>query len=244
MNALSWSFSSYSTAMQCLYKHRRIYIEGLPSPDNFDFAFGSAIHSAIRVAVEQTDDAEAIFDIYWATYEKAPYPRSRYSWSELRVIGKDIIRKFVKSWAKRYVPQIVEVRAYSEYKGIKLEGTLDFAGTFDGVPSLVDWKTSSYPYDKDKTLIALQLYLYAYLAIKEFGFTPTQIIYAPFIKSAGSIQTPLVLPFREEDMYRHLDGMLSYIAKLTATPDAPKNPNSCLMGKMKCPFFDHCWGKS
>lgn len=240
MSDASWSYSSYSTAMQCLRKYKHIYIDKLqPEQDSGDLKFGSAIHSAVNGALEG-EDGEALFSLYWSSYANASLQYGRFKHDALASIGGDFMRKFAKFYIPRLKPVIMEQRAYGEYKGMKVEGTLDFYGELDGVPSLIDWKTTAWNYDKDKTLNALQLHLYAYLCITEHKLIPQQIVYFPFVKSKSSIQEPVILPLDTKRMYALLDDMQRYVNSFAAVGDA-KNPNSCLMGMLKCPFFDKCW---
>jgi hypothetical protein len=236
----SWSFSSYSTALSCLQKYKYVYVDKLQQEQEIgDLAFGKAVHSAINGSLEG-EDGEMLFDLYWGTYKTLPVEYGRYKWDYLQNAGSELMRKFVKFYKPRLEPIIMEKRAYSEYKGMKVEGTLDFYGKLDGVESLIDWKTTGYPYDKDKALIALQLHLYAYLCINEFKVVPKQVVYFPFVKSKGSIQEPIIIPLDESKMHAMLDTMKAYVDKLGSSSDAPKNYNSCIMGTMKCQFFNKC----
>jgi hypothetical protein len=236
----SWSYSSYSSALQCLQKYKYIYVDKIqPEQDSGDLKFGSAIHSAVNGALEG-EDGEELFKLYWDSFAESPLVYGRFKHDSLSNIGADFMRKFAKFYLPRLKPEIMEVRAYGEYKGMKVEGTLDFYGTLDGVPSLIDWKTTGYAYDKDKALNALQLHLYGYLCLTQHKKAPEQLVYFPFVKSKGSIQEPVIIPFDIGRMHAMLDDMKAYVEGFKQIGLA-KNPNSCIMGTMKCPYFNRCW---
>lgn len=206
-------------------------------PLSAELAFGSALHSAINACLTEECDEQELFLTYWNSYENLEY--GRFNHHEMMLIGLTLLKKFRKAYKPRLVPHTMEVRLYSEYKGIKLEGTMDYVGDYDGVLTLFDWKTTTYPYNKDKALNSLQLYLYAYLCQESLGVTPKQLGYLPFVKPTAAIQTPIIIPFENNKMLAMLNDMVEYVK--TMSKEYPRNPNSCIQGKMVCPFFDRCW---
>lgn len=236
--SFSWSYSAYSSALRCLQLYNYVYVDKLPQtgPESGDMKFGSALHCAIN-AILNGDDGDIIFDIYWASEQHKAHEYSRYKWPELRELGLNFLSKFRRLHAKKYKVEQAETRLYSEYKGVKLEGTADFIGTYEGRPSLRDFKTAAYNYDASKSVIALQLYLYAFLA-KVTGFTPETLGYDVFNKGTGSIQT-LTWEFREEDMYEALDQMIAYLTAVDTSSKA-RNYGACMIGKSKCSYWDKC----
>lgn len=238
-----YSYSSFSTALQCLQKYKLIYVDKLQGEESGDLAFGTAIHSTINAILEGEDGA-VTFSVHWTALKDKEMTYGRFKWAALGEIGYNLIEKFTKYHAAKFKPVYMEQRFYAEYRGIKLEGTADFLGEYEGVPSLFDWKTTGYPYKAEKALVCLQLYLYAYLGIQAKGYVPKQIAYFPFVKSTGSIQRPIIIPFDEKAMYEHLDNMVDYIAKLEHGGGYPKQPNACIMGSMLCPFIQRCWGSN
>lgn len=239
----SFSYSEFSTALNCLRKYKLLYVDRIieAQTENGDLVFGSALHSAINTVLEG-GDGEMGFEIYWDSYKGKEVAYSRFKWEELREIGLNFVSKFKRFYAPKFTPMVMERRLYSSYKDIKLEGTMDFIGEYEGVVTLFDWKTTGYPYAKNKPLTALQLYLYAYLCQQELKITPKQIAYLPFVKSTGSIQKPLLLEFKEETMLHMLDTMVDYITKLKAGDSYPKNPNYCIQGQRECEYMARCWG--
>lgn len=242
MSKFSWSYSDFSLALSCLRKYKLLRIDKIveDAPPSGDLVFGSALHSAINYCLSGNDDAIDYFVSYWETYKDKPLEFSRFGWNDLDRIGSGFIRKFEDRYKSKLKPVIMEKRLYGSYRTVSLEGTMDFIGEYDGVMTLFDWKTTGYPYDKNKSLTALQLYLYAFLCIESAQIVPVQIAYLPFVKSTGSIQTPIILPFKKENMYYALDQLIEYVNLFERQNVYPKNYNECIKGKMVCSMFNVC----
>lgn len=236
----SWSYSAYSSAVQCLQKYKLCYIDKIaPDYDSGDMAFGSALHSAIN-GILTGEDGEALFEIYWNSYEGLPLNYGRFKWPQLKELGLNFCSKFARLQASKYKLEFAEERLYGEYKGVKLEGTLDFYGLYKDKLSLRDFKTSGYNYADEKKFTSLQLYLYAYLAITNGKKAPETLGYTVFNKGVGSIQD-LTWDFSEATMYAALDDLVSY-CKLLTGGEYPKNLNSCMIGSQRCAYFSKCHG--
>lgn len=237
----SWSFSAYSTALQCLRKYKYIYVDKLmpEGPESGDLLFGSALHSAINASL-LGDNGEALFEIYWMAYKDKEIEYGRFKWKELAELGANFIRKFVKYHSPKYKLEFAEKRLFSEYRGIRLEGTLDFYGLYNGLRSLRDFKTSGRNYEAEKSDCATQLYLYSYLYLANNPAAGIDTLgYTVFNKGTGSIQD-LTWKFDENKMLEVLDELVSYTKHLTATEEYPKNFQSCLDYSRKCPYYDLC----
>lgn len=236
----SWSYSQYSAAVKCLRYFKYVYIDKLDSgvPGSGDLAFGSALHSAINSSL-LGGDGEDVFSIYWDSYKEKEVKYGRFDWEELRTLGLNFISKFERLHSKKYEIHTAEKRLYASYRGIKFEGTIDFYGKYNGSASLRDFKTSGYNYDKSKALCALQLSLYAFL-VKSGGDSIETVGYTVFNKGTGSIQD-LTWEFDEKKMYRDMDELVDYL-ELLDKGKFPANLNSCIMGSMKCDFFEKCYG--
>lgn len=241
MKDFSWSYSAHSSALRCLQLFHFVYVEKLAQtePESGDMKFGSALHCGLN-SILQNEDGDAVFELHWGTEESKPHEYSRFKWPELRELGLNFLSKFRRLHAKKYVVTQTETRLYGEYKGIKLEGTPDFIGTYNGVNSLRDFKTSAYNYSSDRPVTALQLYLYAYLA-RGTGFVPETLGYDVFNKGTGSIQT-LTWDFKEEDMYKALDHFVGYLRAVDTTSKA-RNYGACIIGKSRCSQWARCHGK-
>lgn len=236
----SFSYSDYSSLVQCYRKYKLIKIDKVQILQSGEMAFGSALHAGIHAALE-SEDPEAVFDLYWQSEKDKNLTYGRHKWDELQKMGERFVGRFGRLHAKKFVAQKMEERLYSTYAGVSVEGTPDFIGTFEGDATVFDWKTSAYAYPKEKKDIALQLYLYAFLAIQNIpGFMPKKLGYLVFNKGVESIQT-LVWDFDINKMHDLLTGMTNYCKKIDGEKDFPKNPNACIMGSIKCSFYDRCW---
>jgi hypothetical protein len=239
----SWSYSAFSTAVQCLQKFQLCYVDQVaPDYESGDMAFGSALHSAIN-AILQGEDGAQVFNIYWRSYEgKEHVSYGRYNWVQLLELGEVFASKFARLHAKHYQLERAEVRLYSEYRGVQLEGTFDFYGQHYGKRSLRDFKTSAYNYAKERGDMALQLYLYTFLARSNGMAAPETLGYTVFNKSLGSIQD-LTWDFSEKKMIEALDGLVDYCTLLGNTAKYPKNLNNCMIGTNRCQYYSRCHTK-
>ncbi len=224
----SWSYSAYSKAHECLACFKRGYLDGEPQPgaESGDLLFGSAMHSAWN-ALLSGEDYEAVFETYWGMYkERRDIEYGRFKWAELHDMGHKFLSKFNRFHAKRFSLDKSEIRLHGEYNGVKLNGQFDFLGTLDGKYSLLDLKTSARNYEKEKEHVALQLNLYAYLALRNGLKYPDHLGYVVLNKGTGSIQEPLVWDFKEDKMYSMLDDMTNYCKLIAKADTFPKNPNA------------------
>lgn len=237
----SWSYSQFSAALKCLRYFKYVYIDRLDSGSlvSGDLAFGSALHSAINSVLLGGDSGD-VFSIYWDSYKDKDVKYGRFNWEELRTLGLNFISKFERLHAKKYEIHTAEKRLYASYRGIKFEGTVDFYGKYNGSTSLRDFKTSGYQYSRDKPLCALQLSLYAFL-VRGLGEPIETLGYTVFNKGTGSIQD-LTWEFDEKKMYWDMDELVDYL-ELIDKGRYPANLNSCIMGSMKCDYFEVCHGK-
>lgn len=237
----SWSYSALTSAVTCLKKYEHQYLlKTKPDYESGDLAFGSALHLALNASLTG-GNGEEVFLVYWKSYKHKSLVYGRHKWQDLENLGVQFLAKFEKLHKKKYKLHTAEVRLYAEYKGVKLEGSLDFLGEYDGVMTLADFKTSSMKYEEEKVQTSFQLYLYAYLVIANGLPKPEQLMYVPFLKSVGGIQTSVVLKFDEGDMHKALDEFVAYCTLFDANPKwFPKNYNSCLGYGRKCEMWSKC----
>lgn len=237
----SWSYSVHSSAVSCLRKYKLCYIDKLaPDYESGDLVFGSALHSAINGTLTG-DNGNEIFELYWSTYAEKDLKYGRFKWEELNQLGRGFCTKFSKLHAPKYKLEFAEERLYGEYRGVKLEGTLDFLGDYAGERSLRDFKTSGYNYAEEKKDTALQLNLYTYLAITNGKAAPKTLGYTVFNKGTGSIQQ-MTWEFDEKIMYSMLDDLVDYCTLVGSSRTYPKNLNSCIMGSQRCSYYNQCHG--
>lgn len=243
----SFSFSEYSAALQCMRKYKLLVVDKVvvPGLESGDMSFGTGIHAGVNALLEGLD-GENVFQMYWeheGTRELA-FSSSKFNHEKLMEIGLQMLSKFKRLHLSKYKMIQGETRLYGEYRGIKLEGTPDAIVLYEGKKTLFDFKTTGYSYAKTKIDTSLQLYLYAYLYYMNSGEWVEQIAYLPFVKSTGGIQGPLVKSLSRNTVYRCLDDMVSYIEAMRGLGSFPRNPNSCHMGSIECPYIETCWRQS
>ena len=210
---------------------------------NPNLIFGTTVHEALNTMLKYDYEMSvSVFEMAWKVHKDRPVRWDRDSWDDYRSMGITFLRKFDQYQLKRFKYLSGEKRLYAAYEGINLEGTPDAVVEYDGIHTLVDFKTSAYNYDKDRVRASLQLYLYAYLCLRN-GIRVDQVMYLPFIKNTGSIQTPLIETIDNDKMHNMLDDMKEYVSLLSVNTTFPKNVNSCIVGTNKCDYFNYCWGK-
>lgn len=236
------SFSEFSLAMQCLRKYKHVVIDRLhtDTDDSADIEFGTAMHEGVNAYLEG-DDGLAVFTVYWDSIRDRQMIFTRFDWAQLKELGIRLLARFEKKHVKHLKPFSMEKRLYGEYKGIQLEGTPDFFGTYQDIPVLIDWKTAAYRYPDEKLHTSLQLNLYAFLGVQKLGYRIDQMGYLVFVKSSETIQGPRLVDFSEKTMYDMLDDMVEYYGKMKKDGTYPRNPTACVQGSQRCLFIDRCW---
>jgi hypothetical protein len=238
----SWSYSHYSLALQCLRKFKYVVIDKLEPEglESSDLGFGTALHAGLN-DILTGKDGEVTFGIMWDAMD-GTLQYGRYKHPELKELGLNFLSKFRRLHAKKYKIEQAEKRLFADYRGVKLEGTPDFIGYFEGRPSLRDFKTSGTNYAKEKAPSSVQLHLYAYLTQRETGFVPATLGYDVFNKGLGSIQI-LTWEYSEKLMYTHLDNMIDYLEMMDKQTTYPKNMNNCMGYNKVCEYFSLCFPK-
>lgn len=236
----SWSYSAYSSALRCLKEFDYTYIQKIPEgATDSDLRFGTALHASLNEELINKNGKE-LFKVYWESEKEKFQDTGRFNWDQLNDLGNKFLTTFGRKYAKDLIVQEAEVRAYSEYKGIKIEGTADFIGTYQGRPCVLDFKSSAYNYKREKSVVALQLYLYSYLATSKLGFVPETLCYMVFNKGTGTIQV-LEWDYKRDKQIEALDNMVKYIQGFQQDKqEFPKNYNSCIIGTRKCKYWSRC----
>ncbi len=245
----SYNYSAISLSRKCGKYYQYVYIDKLKpqAQSSGDMAFGSAIHLGIEACLTG-DDGKEDFLTYWGIEKSKDNRYSRFGWSELRSQGLTLLTKFDTRYKKRIQIHQMEQRLYGSYRDIKLEGTPDVIGDFDGVPSIIDFKTSSSNYHKEKIRTAEQLYLYSYLAKTVLGYEVKQIVYIVLVKGqVPSIQTALIRDFKQAECDRVLNDIYidcKRLEEMQLKKDFTRNLNSCIFGeKGECDWFRACFPK-
>lgn len=253
---VGYSYSMLSAYMACAYKYKCLYVDKLDfgQPASGDMSFGTAVHLGLNDCLSGGNGTD-LFLAYWDTEKEKELRYGAFDWAKLRELGITFIERFIRLHASKLKPVSMEQRLRGTFaNGVAAEGTPDFVGDYDGVPSVLDFKTSFREYDHSKLLSNPQLYLYAELARQVLGYEAKQVVYKVFIKKDQRIQT-LVEPIDPVRMSRMLDMLGTYAkeAELLAEgaragvvlteADYPRNHNACINGSFLCDSYEHCWGK-
>lgn len=225
------SYSSLSTADRCKRLYKYLYVDKLTpeEPKSINLTFGSAIHSGIE-EIFSTGTYES-FEIVMRT---APNPDA------LIVTGKRLLSNFQKNHKSDFEMFQMEQRLGLDLPDLRIEGTPDFLGLYQGVPSVVDFKTASQRYNDDQITCGDQLLLYAYLAQKCGVYTPKQIVYVVLIKTKDPYIQVLTKPIDSLKFEERIANILEKSQQLVKTDKFSQNFNSCLAFGQRCPFWSRC----
>lgn len=152
--------------------------------------YGTALHLGIRTILDGEDGVEP-FIMYWDSLKDTHMQYYEHSWKNLRELAVDnFLPNFKSRHSKKFSNYSQELQMSTGFLDKhSIKGTADFFGSYEGIPTVVDWKTSSRAYRKNKIEVNLQLYVYAKLIKETQGITPKQIMYKVFNKKDGSINT-------------------------------------------------------
>lgn len=233
-------YSKLNTYRTCPRLFHMQYVEkSLPMDNSLDTEFGTAMHLGINDMLEGGDGI-TVFRVYWEGVDEN-LKKFRFDKKCLAYNGEVLLERFERLHLKNFKPHQMEERLYDEAN--KLEGTPDFLGAYRGIPSVVDFKTSSSRYDKRKIIAEEQLSFYAHLAALT-GYPVQQKVYVVFIKDFKnpSIQI-LKQDLTPEAIHETISNIKDEQTKINESPKMTKNPLSCVRGPIVCPAFERCWGK-
>lgn len=242
---MSHSYSSIDAAQKCLQYYKYVYIDKI-KPEEKDSAalhFGTALHMGLE-QVLLGNDYHSPFQIYWDTLKDKDLQYGRFdTWDNLAATGPLFLDRFKRLHAKKYEIFSLEKRLYTKLDKFHVEGTPDFVGNYEGVPSVVDFKTSAYPYDRAKGECNEQMYFYAYLAQQALKYEAQQLVYVVFVKGKDPRIQVLKYPLTSEKLESMLVNVKAWIQDLSERTEFLKNRRGCLMGTYKCSFWEKCYGK-
>lgn len=237
MNDIIFHYSAIDTAYQCLEKYRLRHIEQIPMEvESGDMHFGTAMHLAMSAYFEGLDP-ESVFLRYWDSIVNKELRYTVFDWAKLRDKGLVFISRWVRLHAKKYEPFKVEERMKIKLNGFNVEGTADFIGLYEGIPSIVDFKAYLKILDKTKIITNEQMYLYAHMSKEFFGYEIKQIAYVGFVKLEDRIQTNLKIELTPAKTKSMLDNVTLMMRDLSTRKEFPKNRNSC----QYCEYFNRCY---
>lgn len=244
----SYSNSMLSAAYRCQKYYKLLYVDKLTQEGKHsaDLQFGTSMHFAIENYLVHKSDPVESFKMSWepAAHE---LEYGRMGREALEINADILLPRFERLHAKKIKVEQIEQRLFGTLKGsmgdIKVEGTPDVLGQYEGVPSVIDFKTSGFRYPKEKVYLAEQMYLYAHLAAQN-GFKTEQVVFMVLIKGT----TPSIQVLTRKITQGEIDRVISNIYiqcqalnKAEVSDLWSRNTNSCIMGERKCGFYQQCW---
>lgn len=206
--------------------------------------FGTAMHAALEEYL-RGGDGTVTFQAFWEAERGKPITYyNGETWEGLLDDGQVLLARFQRLHLKHLEPQFLEVKLDGSYQGQPLSGTCDMAGKYKGVDSVIDFKTSAKPYEKDKIRTSEQMYIYNHMLMEAHNFNARQHVYMVFKKSYLSAVPSIQVITREVPVSELISVMANVGAvaeEITKRSLFTKNKNSCMMGKYKCEMWSHCY---
>jgi len=244
-NLDSHSFSMVTTANRCLRLYKLNFIDKLRTfpPNSSALEFGTAMHAALQAELEGGDSDE-VFRILWDLAKPKPLVYYGLSWEFLNDTGEVFLARFRRLHKKNFeIGTPMEQRIFGTLGPHKVEGTPDFVGLYKGVPSMIDFKTASKQYHKDRITVSDQLHLYRHLVKQQLGYDAKQLVYFVMIKKQQRIQV-ITQMIDEEEHQEILSNIENQIKELETRTVFHQNKDACLMaGSYPCDFWEKCHGK-
>lgn len=238
----SFNYSAIDTAYRCNKLYQYIYVDKLKTnePESGDILFGTGIHAAIQACLEGGNGVET-FSIYWNSIKSSNVSYGRYSWDALSSQAITLIARFERLHAKKFKIFEMETRLYGSLpNGIKIEGTPDFLGDFEGVPSIVDFKTSGNRYPKEKIECSDQLMLYSALASQARDYTAHQVVYCVLIKATTPDIQIIKAPLLQSELAKRISNIQDICNELKSKQVFTQNFSQCMAFGRRCAFYDKC----
>lgn len=243
---MNYRYSAIADYYKCprYYQLRHILqIQPVVTPSSA-LKFGTAIHAGVESYFKQENGVDT-FEAFWeAERGKDLVYYGGETWDSLLADGKVLLNKFDKYHLRHLEPAYIEQKLSGTLGPIKLEGTVDFAGKYKGINSIVDFKTSGKPYNVDKLITNEQMFIYGHMLEQKQGFKAEQHIYIVFKKSRWSqdagIQV-LARPVNTISKTSSLNNVKEVAQQMSDTTCFTMNKNSCSMGTYRCDFWDHCY---
>lgn len=244
----TYRYSTLSDSDRCLKYYELRHILGMDnnSDKNADLKFGTSLHLGIQDLFEGGNGLDA-FNILWNSYEEDGLEYSRLRHKDLSNLGNIFIERFERLHLKHFIPAHIEKKMSFNPLGSQyvLSGTPDFLGSYKGVPSVVDWKTSGYAYDKAKLVINEQMPGYMAMAKEAVGYEAQQLVYVVFVKNPKEprIQVLTKLPTVDKinSVLENIVARCKDLERRSGSKEYPRNPQSCLIGTRKCDFYSVCY---
>ncbi len=159
------SHSQIEKYLLCPEQYRLYYVEGLrPRVVSAGLIFGKLIHEALARYFRTREDPATWFHGEWDDLKDFPMAYgARESWEKLGLAGQGLLETFVEEDA----PKLQKVRKVEcpfslsiTDLDIPLVGVIDLVADLDGIPTVVDFKTTGSGYDGHEAVMSDQLTAY------------------------------------------------------------------------------------
>lgn len=248
---MKFRYSTISDFYVCPHLYKTKHIDGQDvGGSSLDTEAGTALHVGVNALLrgESEEYAQELAQMYFDSTSHLELTRFSYSREDLERCLKAWLSKFTKSYLKHFQPTLMEEALQGSIGGHSFEGTPDFIGLFQGVPSVVDFKTSGANWDARRVISEDQMNGYAELVRQVHGYEVKQLVYLVFVKKRvsgladGSIQLPIKKELTMAVQCSTLDNMKAQMDDISNRQSFPRNTRNCIRGPIVCPLFAKCHG--
>lgn len=171
------SFSELKNWKECPHRHKLIYVDKLPHFSGNEFtAFGTAIHAVCeKIVPDNSQSASEIFELSFlselATLKKDGHKLNNTLVEDMRAQAKPICEQILPAVKEHFgdfevvsvEEQLLEDMSDIESYGKKFKGFIDMViKTPDGTYHIIDWKTCSWGWNRDKKSDPMTTYQLTY----------------------------------------------------------------------------------
>lgn len=242
----SYRYSTISDAHRCLKYYEYKHVLGLPDGGDLsaDMAMGSALHLGIEDLFAGGSGVD-VFGLYMEARKAAGLEYGRLKYDDLYSLGQTLLLIFAAEHMKKFTVESLEAKLDAPLGRYTLSGTVDCVGLYKGRRCVIDWKTSSYPYDAYKIQHNEQMYGYAHLVEHNTGKLPEALVYGVAVKDLKNPrwqfkEMPLTTE-KQKFMVDNLEAMCEHISQVTIAGAFVRNPTACMNYNRPCPFFNVCF---
>ena len=166
---MTYSYTQISQYLTCPRRYRYRYLDGWQEKDvRAAMLFGRAFEQAVAALFRREDPGAKLFE-QWAACKNMPLAYSAHdSWDSMLQQGLLLLQRFVQDGrvqvSQGTQQQIQFSRALSS--GASFVAFVDAIGELDGIPCVLEWKTSSARYPDEPSGIAAldpQLICYSWM---------------------------------------------------------------------------------
>jgi len=161
------SYSRINRYLHCPEQYRLYYIENLrPKKPAASLVFGKIIHEALAVLFRNEADPVMHFLEQWKLPEEMEVELNygpKESWDKLQACGRALLEKFIREELQklgniRATEKVFELNVTT--LDFPLVGVIDLVADVDNKPTVVDFKTGAFAYQKHEVELSDQLTAY------------------------------------------------------------------------------------